>query len=160
LALGEELGFGVHGIVFSAESQTKTEGSNLRSAVKIHERETEYRRERDIYLRLKENDVKKIRDCAVPRLILFDDKLWIIEMSVVSSPYVLDFAGAYLDWAPDFSEEVMADWLADKREQFGDQWPEVLRILACLETYGIHMEDVSPPQHLLGALTFLFSKRV
>jgi hypothetical protein len=69
---------------------------------------------------------------------------WIIEMTMVSKPYVLDFAGAYLDWEPDFSEEVMADWQADKQEQFGEQWPEVLAILAHLKNYGIHMEDVSP----------------
>ena len=48
------------------------------------------------------------------------------------------------NWKPDFSEEVMADWQADKQEQFGKQWPEVLAILACLESFGIHMEDVSP----------------
>jgi hypothetical protein len=43
-----------------------------------------------------------------------------------------------------FSEEALADWLADKREQYGPRWPEVQAILAVLETYGIYMEDVSP----------------
>src|SRR6266436_4248684 len=70
--------------------------------------------------------------------------LWIIEMSLVSPPYVLDFAGAYLDWAPDFSEEVMADWRAEKQEQFEQHWPEVQAILAVLETYGVFMVDVNP----------------
>jgi len=144
LALGEELGFGVHGMVLSSESQIKTGRSSLRSAVKVHEREVCYVRERDIYLRLKDHGITEIHGCAVPELLGFDDKLWIIEMSVVARPYVLDFAGAYLDWKPDFSEEVMADWQADKQEQFGKQWPEVLAILACLESFGIHMEDMSP----------------
>ena len=144
LSLGDELGFGVHGIVLSAESQIKIGKSTLRSAIKVHEHDPYYMRERDIYLRLKEHDIREIRGCAVPELIEYDDNLWIIEMSLVGRPYVLDFAGAYLDWAPDFSEEVMADWQADKQDQFGKHWPEVLRILACLESYGIHMEDVSP----------------
>jgi hypothetical protein len=150
LSLGEELGFGVHGIVLSAESQIKTRGSSLHSAVKVHEREACYLRERDIYLRLKERGIKEIRGCTVPKLIGYDDNLWIIEMSLVARPYVLDFAGAYLDWSPDFSEEVMADWRADKQEQFGKQWSEVLAILACLESYGIYIEDVSPSNISLG----------
>ena len=86
----------------------------------------------------------------MPKLLDYDDKLWIIEMSMVATPYVLDFAGAYLDWKPDFSEEVMADWRADKQEQFGKQWPQVLAILASLESYGIYMEDVSPSNISLG----------
>jgi hypothetical protein len=52
---------------------------------------------------LKERGVEKICDCAVPELIGYDDELLIIEMTVVTTPYVLDFAGAYLDWSPDFS---------------------------------------------------------
>jgi len=151
LSLGDELGFGVHGIVLSAESQINIPHSPLRCAVKMHERDTCYQRERDIYLRLKDHDIRDIRGCAVPELIRYHDKLWIIEMTLVARPYVLDFAGAYLDWVPDFSEEVMADWQADKKEQFGSQWPEVLRILACLESYGIHMEDVSPSNISLGS---------
>ena len=49
----------------------------------------------------------------VPRLLQFDDDLWVIEMTIVSRPFVLDFAGAYLDMPPDFSDEVMADWHAE-----------------------------------------------
>jgi hypothetical protein len=30
------------------------------------------------------------------------------EMTVVTRPFVLDFAGAYLDWGPEFSDEVLA----------------------------------------------------
>src|SRR6266853_75847 len=85
LSLGEELGFGVPGIVLSAESQIKTRGSSLHSAVKVHEREPCYLRERDIYLRLKERGIKEIRGCTVPKLIGYDDNLWIIEMSLVAA---------------------------------------------------------------------------
>src|SRR5437879_6423720 len=93
LVLGMELGSGVHGIVFSAENQS--EGG--RSALKAHGQETFYRRERDVYLRLKENEVTTIRGCNVPEMLRYDDDLWVIEITVVTRPFVLDFAGALLD---------------------------------------------------------------
>jgi hypothetical protein len=70
--------------------------------------------------------------------------LWVIEIEIVQRPFVLDFAGAYLDFAPDFSEEVMADWELEKREQFDTRWPEVRAILAELEEFGVFMLDVNP----------------
>jgi hypothetical protein len=140
----QELGFGVHGIVLATESHPESGASPLRSAIKIHAQESAYIRERDIYVRLKERGVQDIRGLEVPQLLRFDDRLWVIEMTMVSRPFVLDFAGAYLDHAPDFPDEVMADWRAEKVEQFGKHWQEVEKILAVLESYGIYMEDVSP----------------
>ena len=77
-------------------------------------------------------------------MLRHDDDLWVIEMTVVTRPFVLDFAGAYLDWPPDFSEEVLADWRAEKQEQFGPRWAEVQAILRSLEGYGVFMVDVNP----------------
>ena len=65
-------------------------------------------------------------------------------MTVVSRPFVLDFAGARLDQPFDFSEEVMADWQEAKQEQFEMHWSEAQAILRELETYGIFVEDVNP----------------
>ncbi len=146
LFLGEQLGYGVHGIVFTVEYQSK----GGREAIKAHEREADYRRERDVYLRLREHGVRAIRQCAVPEMIRHDDELWIIQMTVVTRPYVLDFAGAYLDLAPEFSEEVMADWRQEKMEQFEGRWGEVEMILRALEGHGVHMVDVSPSNISLG----------
>jgi len=97
-----------------------------------------------VYLRLLDRGVLEIRGCHVPQLLRSDDELWVIEMEVVKRPFVLDFAGAYLDTPPDYSDEVIAEWRADKQEQFGDRWPEVEAILASLERYGIFLVDVSP----------------
>jgi hypothetical protein len=116
----------------------------VQSAVKVHEREVEYRRERDIYLRLRDHGVAQVRGCEVPQMLRYDDELFVIEMTVVARPFVLDFAGAYLDRAPDFSEEVLADWRKEKQEQFGGRWPTVQAILGTLESFGVFMEDVSP----------------
>jgi hypothetical protein len=140
LAIEQQLGFGVHGTVFSMRHKTDGE----MSAAKVHERGRDYARERDVYLRLGEHGVRTIRGCRLPRLIRFDDELWVVEMSIVARPFVLDFAGAFLDNAPDFSEEVLADWEAEKREQFGRRWPEARAILRELESFGIFMIDVNP----------------
>ena len=140
LVIGRQLGFGVHGIVFTVAGQLEGGGS----AVKVHEQPAAYARERDVYLRLQENEITLIRGCNVPELVGFDDKLLVIEMRIVTRPFVLDFAGAYLDHAPDFSEEVLAQWATEKQEQFGPRWPEVQAILRDLEQYGIFMVDVNP----------------
>ncbi len=140
LDIGKQLGFGVHGIVFDAESQSK---KGL-TALKAHEREVDYCRERDTYLRLKENDITLIGECNVPKLITFDDDLLILEMTVVTRPFVLDFGGAFLDKAPGFSEEVLAEWHAEKSEQFGSRWPAAQAILNYLEDLGIYVVDVNP----------------
>ena len=150
LALRERLGFGIHGIVLVGDSHGETGPSPARSAIKALRRVPDYVRERDAYLRLKACGVEAVRGCRVPRLLDYDDELQVIAMTLVTRPFVLDFAGAHLDRAPDFSEEVMADWLAEKREQYGSRWPEVQAILAVLETYGVFMEDVSPGNIPLG----------
>jgi hypothetical protein len=140
LELGEELGRGVHGTVFSVKSQTE----QGRLAIKVHKQEACYIRERDVYLRLKELEITSIKGCNVPELVGHDDELRALEMTVVTRPFVLDFAGAFLDRAPSFSDEVMADWHAEKCEQFGTRWPDALAILRELECFGVFMIDVNP----------------
>src|SRR5579872_1914969 len=140
LVLANRLGFGVHGSVFAAVNQS----DGRRSAVKAHERERFYLLELNVYLRLLENSVTHVHGAEVPQLLGYDDVLWVIEMTIVSRPFVLDFAGAYLDEPPDFSEEVMAEWHTEKAEQFGSRWPEVQSILRALEDYGVFMSDVNP----------------
>jgi hypothetical protein len=144
MVLGEHIGSGVHGIVFATESQHENAPSPVRSAVKVHEHEADYRRERDVYLRLQEHGITAIRGCHVPRLLAFDDQRWVIEMTVVSRPFVLDFAGAYLDLPPDFTEEVIAEWRQEKQEQFGARWADVQAVLRLLEGYGVFLVDVHP----------------
>ncbi len=126
MVLLEALGSGIHGKVFAAEYQFNGD----RSAVKGHVGQSAYKRERDVYLRLRDCDVTTIRGCHVPALINYDDELWCIEMTVVTRPFVLDFAGAELDWPPEFSDEVLADWRAEKQDLFGAHWLEVEAILA------------------------------
>lgn len=132
----EELGFGVHGIVWSTDQK---------SVVKVHgSHRRYYERERDIYLRLREHGVRKVLEFHVPVLWAFDDGLMILEMAIVQPPFVLDYAGAYLDERPDFPDEIWSEWRAEKQEQFGKNWPKAQAVVAALEQYGIYMSDVSP----------------
>jgi len=140
MVLGDQLGSGVHGIIFVAANKTKPG----RVAIKIHKREESYSRERDVYLRLRNRAVSEIRGFHVPQLLRYDDELWVIEMEIVTRPFVLDFADAYLDESPDYPEEVLTEWRAEKREQFDDRWPEVELILLSLERHGVYLVDVSP----------------
>ena len=148
--LGDRLGSGVHGIVFVTESQPENAVSVVRSAIKVHDRQPYYVRERDVYQRLKEHGVTTIRGCHVPQLLHADDELWVLAMTVVTRPFVLDFAGAFLDHPPDFDEAVLADWHAEKQEQFSPRWPEVQAILRELEGFGVFMLDVNPGNVAFG----------
>jgi len=132
-----ELGAGYDGIVF---------GTPAPSAVKALRHEALYQKEVAVYRRLERHGVREVSGFRVPRLIRADDELWTFEMSWVTAPFVLDFAGAYLDrqpvWADD--EEVYGAWLAEKREQFGDRWPIVSGVLAKFRRWGVYLADVKP----------------
>ena len=65
-------------------------------------------------------------------------------MSIVTRPFVLDFAGAYLDARPEFSEEIWADWEQQKREQFGERWRTVGAVMDAFEELDIYLADVTP----------------
>lgn len=141
LVTGEKLGSGIHGRVQVVQGSTALGGT----ALKVFCAEEFYRRELMVYERLREAQVRELRGFAVPQLIRADDELFALEMTVVERPFVLDFAGAYLDNdAPWFEDEKWEIWEADKREKFGPRWPEVQAVLAALEGYGIHMLDVNP----------------
>ena len=140
LRLAERLGFGIHGIVFLAENNTKPG----KTAVKVHRAAEPFQRECAVYERLGDAGVSKILGLNVPQLIRNDDRLLVIEMTVVTRPFVLDFAGAYLESPPDFPEETWVAWEAEKREQFDVRWPKVQAVLGELETLDIHLVDVSP----------------
>ena len=150
LRLAERLGFGIHGTVHVAEHEGKpyylaTKGSSIElSAVKAHNSAESYRRERAVYERLRDAETTEVLGFHVPQFIRADDDLWVIEMSIVSRPFVLDFAGAYLDARPDFPEETWADWESQKREQFGDRWRKVQAVTDAFEELGIYLVDVSP----------------
>lgn len=140
LRLIERLGFGIHGIVWLVEGNAEL-GT---AALKAHFHREPYERERAVYVRLAELGVTDIRGFEVPCLLASDDELLILKMTLVAPPHVLDFAGAYLDFPPEFSDEIWEDWTRKNEEQFGEDWPMAQIILGDLQDLGIHMHDPSP----------------
>jgi hypothetical protein len=142
LQIAEGLGSGIHGIIFRTEGNPEI--GNLATAIKVHRSKEPYVRELAVYQRLKEARITKIVGFNVPQLLDYDNETRIIDMSIVTRPFVLDFAGAYLDIPPEFSDAVWAEWEAKQLEQFEARWPQVQAVLAALEELDIHMVDVSP----------------
>jgi len=88
------------------------------TAVKVHEREKFYRREKTVYHWVAIEEITSIRGATVPMMYSFDDQLWTLELSLVKPPCVPVFAGAYLHQPPDFSAEIMEHWEEEKKEWF------------------------------------------
>src|SRR5690606_32413612 len=87
-----QLGAGYDGVVYE---------SNRLTAMKALRYPELFHRERDVYLRLYDRGVDEVCGCRVPRLVDYSDRLSVVEMEIVQPPFVLDFAGAYLDRRPD-----------------------------------------------------------
>jgi hypothetical protein len=140
LQLIERVGAGIHGIVFFVAGNAELGAA----AIKAHFSDEPYERERDVYRRLMRSQVTQIRGFEVPSLLDADDALRVLKMTLVTPPFMLDFAGAYLDRAPEFAEEILAERERKNEEQFGADWPTAQILLGDLRTMGIHMLDPSP----------------
>jgi hypothetical protein len=140
LEFAETLGSGKDGIVLVARYRAKP--SDV--AIKIFRFDEAYDREKQTYQRLEYLGVSRVLGFNVPQLLRFDDELRVLEMTIVKRPFILDFAGAYLDRRPEFSPEVWGQWEDEKKEQFQEHWPMVERILSEFEGMRIYLLDVSP----------------
>ena len=136
LELTVRLGDGLDGNVWTVRGK----GQRIPWAMKLQADARHYARERDCYERLAGRD--RIGIFNVPIFIRSDDEWKVIEMSIVDRPFLLDFAQACLDAAPDFPDEVWQERLKTWQENYGDEWPQVQRALAELRMIGIHYLDV------------------
>ena len=117
--------------------------TDVGTAVKLHRVAEVYRRERDCYFRLNDTGIRAVEGLRIPKLIDYDNDLLVIEMTIVSPPFLLDFASGYLDDPPDYPEEVLEHWHEELRGRFDDRYDDVLNVLAELESQaGIHLFDV------------------
>ena len=140
LTLAEPLGSGIDGSVWVLRSAVNP----YDTAVKIHRGVATFWREVRCYERLREKGIFHLRGFVVPRLVEIDVDLLAIEITIVSPPFLLDFASAHLDAPPDFPEDAWEDWRAEKEEQFGERWETVDALLNDLKMLGIHLLDPSP----------------
>ena len=131
----DRLGYGADGIVLSTSRQ---------SAIKVFQYRELYENERNVYRRLQEHKISKIDDFNVPQMLYSHDQLMVIEMQVVVRPFVVDFAGAYLDKRPPFDDEQLREWEEDRKEVFGNDWVKVRGLMATLRGIGIYLGDVKP----------------
>src|SRR6266849_2556579 len=98
LEIGETLGSGKDGIVLVA----KRKAQPAKVAIKVLRWKEAYEREKKVYERIREAAVITVLGFNVPQMVGCDDDLRVLEMTIVERPFVLDFAGAYLDVHPEF----------------------------------------------------------
>ena len=133
--LTKRLGWGGEGVVYATDAKT---------AIKSYRHQRLYENERNVYFRLRDKSVTSVLQFVVPWLIANDDELWCLEMSIVSPPFILDFAGAYLDRDSPFDDAELQEWQAEKADLFGKRWPEVRRAYYRFQAFGIVLNDVKP----------------
>ena len=88
ITIQTDFGAGVDGCVFA---------TNQLTAIKAFHFDKLYRQELEIYLYLKEWNISEVAGFSIPRLIGHDPTLAVIEMTVVTPPYVLDFVTARIE---------------------------------------------------------------
>ncbi|HMQ15671.1 MAG TPA: hypothetical protein PKC49_06835 [Phycisphaerae bacterium] len=138
----QPLGFGKDGTVFATDKAT---------AIKVHAGRASFDRELAAYGRLAKHEVIDVAGHRVPQLEYSDGELLVIEMTIVTRPFLLDFGDAYLDEAPQFPDEVIEQWHEKGIERFGAaRWERVQLVIATLRgQYGVILLDVNP-----GNITF------
>ena len=129
------LGSGQDGFVWPTSRKT---------ALKALNREEGYYREVTCYKRFAENKVLSLHGFSIPKLIGYDDSLHVIEMGIVTAPFILDFAKAWVDTPPDYSPEVLAEWESNSQELFDERWPIVKSLIYSLRRFGIYYYDAKP----------------
>lgn len=82
--------------------------TSVNTAVKVFYRRKNYETELACYIRLSRwNDVTELSGFSVPTLVADNDELMLIEMGIVTPPWVLDFGKAYIDRPADYPEGVL-----------------------------------------------------
>lgn len=136
LVVNPILGFGSDGRVWRTSAGT---------AVKAFEMAKCYTQEQECYRRLSGARVVEIDGLAVPAMEGFDDKLMVVEMSIVQKPYLLDFGKVHLDKPPPYYKDanVMSDLTSRIEDDFGDQAFRIYGVLSTLTSFGIWYTDPS-----------------
>jgi len=104
-------------------------------------------RELEIYEYLKRWDITEVHGFHIPKLVASNSDLSVIEMTVVSPPFVLDFVSARIEVPIEYDEE----WIARRMEEFEDDWPLVKQVIWGFEQHGIYLSDVHPRNIMVRA---------
>lgn len=139
--IGKRLGYGQDGIVFSATLPPGTAG--LPSVVKALKHQELYERELRVYRRLEQLGVRDVLGFNVPVLIHHAAELYVIEMTAVAKPFVLDFVGAGVGGPLNrWPDDKLREQRALAKEAFGEHWPRVQELTAAFRALGIYLSDI------------------
>jgi hypothetical protein len=131
----ESLGWGVSGFVFLAP--------DLLSAIKVHHNQEGHAAELKAYHLLRQHRITSLFGLTVPKLRRFDSARRLIEIDVVSPPYLLDFAGVkFVD--PEFSEDTVTDIQEMISERFGRNAYVAYAVQHELLKIGMYYLDLRP----------------
>jgi len=139
----EKLGWGISGFVYLSPDS--------RSAVKVHRHEDSFARELEVYQRLRRLDMTQLHGLNIPKLRGYRSDLRVIQMDLVSSPFLLDFAGVQFN-PPDFSAETMADWHTRISGFFGPNAWIAYAVYRSLAQHGMYYMDFRPTNLKLEGL--------
>jgi len=116
------------------------------TAVKIFDREERFTREDAVYRILTNKGISIIAGHAVPEWINSDSSLWIIEMTIVDRPFLLDFASARTaSEVPDWEPHVLDEYYEGLKEKFGANWENALHVAAMFNVAtGLFLMDLHP----------------
>lgn len=133
-SINEKLGSGQEGFVYRTSRKT---------ALKVFEREQNFNAELKSYQILQALQVEQIEGFSIPQLLGFDEDRLVIELTIVTAPYLLDFGKVHFS-PPDFPSDAVAHDLQRCEEDFGEYWPIVLSALYDLQSMGIWYVDAKP----------------
>ncbi len=129
------LGIGQEGMVWKTNRET---------AIKVFDRIENFSREVACYTILRERDIYDVAGFTVRKLIEEDHELRVVEMSIVSAPYLLDFGKSWVGRRPDYSSEQWEEYEEGRKELFGANWDLVGSAMSVLKRYGFCYIDASP----------------
>jgi hypothetical protein len=139
----EPFGYGMDGTIWR---------TSRHSVIKTFEKDRNFEDELECYRRFEAAEIDSISGFAVPELLEVDSELKVVEISIVRPPFLLDFGKVYLDIPPPYWDdgEIMANWHAEGRENFGKRWATVMSLVRTLESYGIYYVDPKPGNVMFG----------
>lgn len=112
------------------------------SILKVFRNRPAFQQELAVYQRLTSHQIERLHGFQVPILLHYDSNSWVLELSYVSPPYILDFAAATLGRPPSWIDSENEEWIAEKQRVYEKDWPVVSRSLDSLRHLGIHYTDV------------------
>ena len=108
--------------------------------LKVHRYRERFQKELATYRRLAERSITRLKGFQFPQMVDYDEELNILELSIVSPPYILDFVEVGLGKMPGNFDLDRIE--AQQSKQFGKDWPDVRRLLEALMQIGIYYDDV------------------